>query len=43
MYRNDYKYKCKMRLTEVQLRVWRYVECVECTGIEIELIGRVVE
>ena len=32
----------KVRVMEVQnRRVWRYVECVECAGIELELIGRV--
>ena len=32
----------KAREMEVQSRrVWRYAECAECTGIEIELIGRV--
>ena len=32
----------KVRETEVQSsRVQRYAECAECTGIEIELIGRV--
>ena len=32
----------KVRVMEVQSRrVWRYAECTECAGIEIELIGRV--
>ena len=40
VYQNDSSMSTKVRETEVQSRrVWRYVECVECAGIELELIG----
>ena len=42
VYRNGSKYECKGESNGgSELRVWRYVECVKCAGIEIELSGRV--
>ena len=42
VYWNGSEYECKGESNRgSELRVWRYAECTECAGIEIELIGRV--